>query len=114
MVEIGEPIIREGEEDPSFYVLVDGEVSVVKGDVEIAKLGSGDCFGEMGIKPGRKRSATINAVNVVTALKVRSSIIQRASINCQLRFQRQFLYTLIERLEYATDKIVDHYAQPNE
>lgn len=39
-VEPGLPIIREGEEDPSFYVLVDGEVSVFKGDREIAKLGA--------------------------------------------------------------------------
>ncbi|MFT4581170.1 MAG: serine/threonine protein kinase [Gammaproteobacteria bacterium] len=107
VVQVGDPIIREGEEDPSFYVLVDGEVSVLKSDVEIAKLGPGDCFGEMGITAGRRRTATINAANIVTALKVRSSIIQRTSINCQLRFQRQFLYTLIERLEYATNKIVD-------
>jgi eukaryotic-like serine/threonine-protein kinase len=107
-VEPGGPIILEGEEDPSFYVLVDGAVSVLKGDREIVKLGPGDCFGEMGMAPGRRRTATIKASTAVTVLKVRGSIIERTSINCQLRFQRKFLYTLIERLEYATDKIAGH------
>ena len=110
--DVGDPIIQEGDEDPSFYVLVDGEVSVSKGDYEIVKLEAGDCFGEMGIAPGRRRTATINAESLVTVLKVRSSIIERASINCQLRFQRKFLYTLIERLEYATEKIVDNVDDP--
>jgi serine/threonine protein kinase len=107
-IEIGQPIIREGEEDPSFFVLVDGDVSVRKGGHEIVKLGPGDCFGEMGIAPGRRRTATIEAATVVTVLQIRSSIIERASINCQLRFQRKFLYTLIERLEYATDQMAGH------
>ena len=106
-VDSGLPIIVEGEEDPSFYVLVDGEVSVFKGAREIVKLGQGDCFGEMGIVPGRYRTATIRAASVVTVLKLRSSIIERASINCQLRFQQKFLYALIQRLEYATDKLAE-------
>ena len=110
--EIGERIIHEGGEDPSFYVLVDGEVSVAKSEYEIVKLGAGDCFGEMGIAPGRRCTASIKAATLVTVLKVRSSIIERASINCQLRFQRKFLYILIERLEYATEKIVDNVDEP--
>ena len=75
---------------------------------EIVKLGPGDCFGEMGIVAGRRRTATIDAVTGVTVLKVRSSVIERASINCQLRFQRKFLHTLIERLEYTTERVVDN------
>lgn len=102
------PIIREGEEDPSFYVLVEGDVAVRKSAQEIVKLGPGDCFGEMGIVAGRRRTATIDAITGVTVLKVRSSVIERASINCQLRFQRKFLRTLIERLEYTTERVVDN------
>lgn len=106
-IEAGDPIIKEGDEDPSFYVLVDGSVSVSKNDREIVVLGAGDCFGEMGIAAGRRRTATIEASTPVTVLKVRSSVIERASINCQLRFQRKFLCTLIERLEYATERIAN-------
>lgn len=107
-VDAGDPIIVEGEEDPSFYVLVDGEVTVQKSEHEIVRLGPGDCFGEMGMAAGRRRTATIEAVTPVTTLKVRSPVIERASINCQLRFQRKFLCTLIERLEYTTERIVDN------
>lgn len=103
-----QPIIREGEEDPSFYVLVEGEVAVRKSEQEIVKLAPGDCFGEMGIVAGRRRTATIDALTGVTVLKVRSSVIERASVNCQLRFQRKFLRTLIERLEYTTERVIDN------
>ena len=44
----GEEIITEGALKQSFYVVVDGEVAVKKGDKQISSLGAGDCFGEMG------------------------------------------------------------------
>jgi CRP-like cAMP-binding protein len=100
------PIIEEGAEETCFYVLVDGAVAVMKGDHEIIKFGPGNCFGEMGMMEGRRRTATIRSVTDVTFMKLRTSVIQRASLNCQLRFQRKFLDTLIERLEYATDVMV--------
>ena len=106
-IEANEPIIREGEEDPSFYVLVDGEVAVQKSEHELVKLRAGDCFGEMGMAGGRRRTATITALTPGTVLKIRSPVIDRASINCQLRFQRKFLYTLIERLEYTTERVIE-------
>jgi len=40
-------------------------------------------------------------------LKVKGALIERASLNCQLRFHRIFLNTLIERLSLATERIVE-------
>jgi serine/threonine protein kinase len=101
----GEEILREGQADTSFYVLVSGEVSVRKSGREIVRLYPGDCFGEMGLISRRPRTATIAAVTEVTVMKLRDTVIDRASINCQLRFQRRFLIALIERLEHATERI---------
>jgi len=106
-VEIGQSIIQEGDENPAFYILIDGTVAVLKDRHEVVKLKPGDCFGEMGIAAGRRRTATINATTTVNVLKIRRSEIERTSIDCQLRFQRKFLYTLIKRLEYATDRVVE-------
>ena len=62
----GEMIIREGTEGASMFVLVSGEarVSVLQADQPtwIASLRGGDCFGEMSLLTGEKRSASIQAV----------------------------------------------------
>lgn len=104
-LEQGHEIVQEGQADTSFYVLVSGEVAVRKGSREIVRLHPGDCFGEMGLITRRPRTATISAVTDVIAMKLRDSVIDRTSVNCQLRFQRQFLIALIERLEHATERI---------
>lgn len=101
----GQRIILEGEFDKSFYVIISGAVSVSKGGTHIDRLGEGDCFGEMGLLAGQSRSATVQALEEVTILEVRSSLIERASVNCQLRFHKLFLHTLIQRLSRANERI---------
>ena len=41
----------------------------------------------------------------VTVMKLRDSVVERMSVNCQLKFQRQFLNALIERLEHANEHL---------
>lgn len=101
----GQNVVKEGESDASFYVLVSGEVEVRKNGREIIRLYPGDCFGEMGLISKRTRTASIVAVSNLIVLRLRDSVIDRASVNCQLKFQRQFLLALIERLEYATERL---------
>ena len=103
--EPGTEIIIEGDIDNSFYVIVNGEVIVRKRTQDVDVLVRGDCFGEMGFIARRKRTATIIAKTQVSAMKVRASLIERASLNCQLRFHKVFLNTLVERLSLATERI---------
>ena len=102
-IRAGENIIRAGEKDVSFYILIDGQVVVMKNAIEIIRLSTGDCFGEMGMIAKRERTANIVAQTDVTVVKIRASVIERTTINCQLRFQHQFLMALIERLEDTTE-----------
>lgn len=61
----GERVIEEGAEGDSMFVLLRGaaEVYVSKNGSKIAvsTLNSGDCFGEMSLLTGEKRSATVRA-----------------------------------------------------
>jgi CRP-like cAMP-binding protein len=93
----GTEIIVEGEFDESFYLLVSGKVSVRRGDVEVDVLRPGATFGELGFIINQARAATIVAQDKVTVLKIGSSLIDRTSVNCQLRFQKAFLKNLAER-----------------
>ena len=95
--EAGNEIILEGEFDKSFYLLISGKVSVRRADLEVDVLRPGATFGELGFIVSQARTATIVAQDKATVLKVRSSLIERTSINCQLRFQKAFLKNLAER-----------------
>lgn len=95
--EAGNEIILEGEFDKSFYLLISGKVSVRRADLEVDVLRPGATFGELGFIVNQARTATIVAQDKTTVLKIRSSLIERTSINCQLRFQKAFLKNLAER-----------------
>lgn len=109
----GDPIINEGELDSSFYVIVSGDVAVKKGELVVDLLSRGDCFGEMGFIAGRQRSATIVASTNVSVMQVRASLIERASLACQLRFHKVFLHTLVDRLSDATTRISGSHTSSN-
>ncbi len=101
----GEDIILEGELDDSFYIIVNGEVMVRKGNMDLRTLEQGDCFGEMGYLAKTKRTASIQAIGDTALLKVNSTVIGQVSLNCQVRFLKVFLRTLIYRLSATTEKI---------
>lgn len=95
----GEEIIREGEMDDRFYVIVSGKVAVESGRRSLGEMGVGDCFGESGYVRGAKRNATISASGPVTLVRVSATLLEQVSASCQLRFNKVFLRSLIERLQ---------------
>ena len=95
----GEEIVKEGEMDDRFYIIVSGNCAVERHGERIGLLSSGECFGETSYVPGAKRTATIRAADEVTVLKVSSTLLEQVSASCQLRFNRVFLRSLIGRLQ---------------
>ncbi|MCS3902337.1 serine/threonine protein kinase [Methylohalomonas lacus] len=100
-----EEIIVEGDLDDCFYIIVGGSVAVKKGGSSIRVLGKGDCFGEMGYLAKTKRTATITAEEKTSLLKINSTVISQVSMNCQVRFLKVFLRTMIHRLSTTTERL---------
>jgi peroxiredoxin (alkyl hydroperoxide reductase subunit C) len=70
--ERGDIIIRQGSRSDKFFIIKEGQVSVIRrtrdgGEVELARLGKGDVFGEMGILTGNRRTADVRADTDVAA-----------------------------------------------
>jgi small-conductance mechanosensitive channel/CRP-like cAMP-binding protein len=62
----GEVIVRKGEASTDLFIIERGTVAVelpreMGGAAELARLGAGQCFGEMGLLTGEARSATVRA-----------------------------------------------------
>lgn len=95
----GEEIVKEGEMDDRFYILVSGNCAVERNGVSVGLLSTGECFGETSYVQGAKRNATIRATGAVTVIKVSSTLLEQVSASCQLRFNRVFLRALIGRLQ---------------
>jgi eukaryotic-like serine/threonine-protein kinase len=96
---VEEEIVREGDMDDRFYVVVAGNCVVQRNGRKVGAIGTGDCFGESSYVPGARRSASVRTSGNVTLLKVGATLLEQASASCQLRFNRVFLRSLIERLQ---------------
>jgi serine/threonine protein kinase len=98
-------IIVEGDMDDCFYIIVNGSVDVMKNASVIRSLDKGDCFGEMGYLAKTKRTASIKSPDHTSLMKINATVISQVSLNCQVRFLKVFLRTLIHRLSATTEKI---------
>lgn len=56
------PIVRQGEEGRSLYILTSGQVRVHLGTRELAVLKRGACFGEMAVLDTEPRSASVTTL----------------------------------------------------
>jgi CRP-like cAMP-binding protein len=95
----GEPVLRPGDIDDRFYVVVSGRVRVSRSGRMVGRIDSGGCFGEATFAEGSRRDAVIEAEDQVQLLKVTATLLEQASISCQLRFHKVFLKELIGRLQ---------------
>ena len=99
-------LLLEGDIGHAFFVIVSGQVKVMKDSKLLNVLKEGDCFGEMAYLSGDKgarRTASIIAVSEVQLLKIQDIQLEQLSDGCQLRFNREFLKTLIDRLAWTSN-----------
>lgn len=74
----GEALLSEGEDAGALYVIVAGELEVVRGtgadEVSLAQVGPGSVQGEMALLEGRPRNATARALTPVTAFRLSGAV----------------------------------------
>jgi serine/threonine protein kinase len=94
-----EAVLRPGDTDDRFYVVVSGRLRVSRNGEMIGRVEGGGCFGEASFAEGSRHDSVIEAEGPVTLLKVTATLLEQASISCQLRFHKVFLKELIGRLQ---------------
>ena len=97
----GERIIAEGDPADRFYVIARGEVAVSRRSpegeqIELATLGPGQFFGEVGILAETRRTATVRAIDDVELLALSWQEFQEA-LERSDRTERDFAEIVRER-----------------
>jgi MFS family permease len=67
---VGQVIVRVGEHGDRFYVVTQGEVRIVRGGREVARLGPGEHFGEVALLRDAPRNATVTALQPTELLEL--------------------------------------------
>jgi len=101
-------IIKEGETDYSFFVLLKGVVAIVKNnpkEVTITKLKAGAVFGEIAYVAKRKRTTSVIADGDVIALKIDTKNIDSLQPDIPTKLKDNLIEILVRRLETMNEQV---------
>ena len=106
-------VFREGDQGDSLFIVLSGVISVLKKsgkkEIELERLGSGNCIGEMSLLTGNPRSATVKTITDVELIEVpKSGILQI------LKKKKDLLLVLAESMairQENIDSVVMHDAE---
>ncbi len=110
-------IIRENSIGRGFYIIVQGDVSVIKtksdtGEtIKLTTLSAGDCFGEMSMLSEIKRTAGVITNTEAIILMVEPEIISTSNVFLQLKFYKRFCEILVSRLIAANARVAGQSPQ---
>jgi CRP-like cAMP-binding protein len=111
----GQPVVRQGEQGDTFYLVARGEVAVRvltdAGEKEMARLGRGAYFGEMSLLTGEPRTATVLATAEAALLAVDRDAFER--VFAQDPNVGQELATVIARRRLALESAHAEGAAPS-
>jgi len=102
-------IIKEGETDYSFFVLLKGVVAIVKNtprEVTITKLKAGAIFGEIAYVAKRKRTTSVIADGDVIALRIDTKNIDALKPEIPTKLKDNLIQILVKRLESMNEQLV--------
>jgi CRP-like cAMP-binding protein len=101
-------IIREGDTDYSFFILLKGVVAVVKNnpkEVTIAKLKAGAVFGEIAYVAKRKRMTSVIADGDCIALRFETKDIDSLKPLIPTKLKDKLIEILVNRLEAMNEQV---------
>ncbi len=114
----GETLFREGDQGRDMFVVLEGEVEVLKAsstgaDARVALLGPGDWFGEMSILDVQPRSATVQGLAPSRLLRIRTKDLEalyRQDVKAYALVVLNLARELSRRLRVADRMIADFVA----
>ena len=104
----GMSILVEGGPNSAIFVILEGEVEILRAGVRLATLGLGSIFGEMAFLTSEAASATVRAIMPTTVLRIQHEHVWgliSAQPEFGTRFYRSIATTLALRLRSTSDRL---------
>lgn len=105
----GDVLARQGEHGTSMFIVLEGQVSVRLGDLEIARMGPGEHVGELSLVDARPRAASVVAASAGGAISISSDALRafvRREPELGAALQWKLLAVFAQRLR-ATNARID-------
>lgn len=107
-VDVGDLVFAEGQPGNHLYVIVEGQVEVLRGGDRVAVLGVKECFGEMALLDQSARSASVRAIKETELLVIARDDFQDL-LDLHPALARGVIRVLTQRLRVATEALAqDH------
>ena len=101
----GAVLIKEGGDDRKLYVLIEGQVEVLRSQTQVSYIDEpGSIFGEMSVLLGMPYSATVKALSGVKAYVIDDPM---AFLGSEPQIALELAALLARRLYYTTSYLVD-------
>lgn len=103
-----ETIVRQGEVDKAFFIVLKGSLSVTRDkppEVFLAQLVPGSLFGELTLRGERVRSSTVTADGAVVVFKVNQSLLDQATAAVTTKIKDKIIDHLVNRLDQMSTKL---------
>ena len=103
-----EPIIMEGTDDTSFYILLTGSARAMKNGVSLpfAEYRPGDSFGEISFLTGVSRTCDVTANEVSIALKIDKKTLEDLKIEIREKIKDRIIENLVDRLRIMNNAFI--------
>jgi CRP/FNR family transcriptional regulator, cyclic AMP receptor protein len=99
-------VVREGTPGEEFWMVIEGELAVTRGGVQVATLGPGDYFGELAVIDPAPRDASVVATTPVELMVVGRRRFW-ATIEASPALMRKLMWGRARRLHEADRREVD-------
>ncbi len=100
----GQIIVTQGTPGQAFYMIIDGQVEILRDSQSLGAFGPGDFFGEMSLLDQAPRSATIRALRETRCLML-SSWDFRSLLEKHPSIAIKLLEVLSRRLRVANERV---------
>ena len=107
-----EYLIREGDDDSSFFILLAGTTRVTKGSsnpITIANLEAGEFFGEISFLTNSIRTSNVIANEEVIVIKVDKNMLENLNIHIREKIKDKIIEKLVARLDKMNEIFVKYF-----
>lgn len=103
--EAGKTVTRQGDNDTNLYLILNGQVCIIKDEQELGTLRAGDFLGEGGFVARRPRSATAKAVTECILLRIDNAALRSLSVGLREKVKDAIIRGMAARIVYLNGRL---------